>query len=76
MVLAKVKIDGVDYSIASNNDIRNVEKILTIRSMINAGLAPNIQEATKLFYTKPEFYKTQYGWNKLTTKIHKLTGMV
>jgi hypothetical protein len=42
MVLAKVKIDGVDYSIASNNDIRNVEKVLTIRSMINAGLAPDI----------------------------------
>lgn len=76
MILAKVTIDGKVYDVANNNDIRNLEKSLTIRDMIADGIAPDFKSASTIYDANPESFKKRYGWDKLTTKIHKLTGSV
>lgn len=76
MILATVNIDGVTYNIATNNDMRNLEKVLTIRDMVANGVAADVKVATAMFNENPDKFKREFGWDRLTTKIHKLTGKV
>lgn len=76
MILATVNIDGVTYNIATNNDMRNLEKVLTIRDMVASGVAADVKVATAMFNENPDRFKREFGWDRLTTKIHKLTGKV
>lgn len=76
MVIAKITIDGVAYDVASINDLKLIEKVLTVKRMVETGKAANTDEATKLFDTNPDVYKRAFGYDRLSTKIHKLTGMV
>ena len=76
MVIAKANIDGVSYNITNSNDLKTLEKVLTIKKMVETGVSGSVAQATAMFNANPEYYKSKFGYSNLSTKIHKLAGII
>ena len=72
MVLARVVVGNSIMNVASKSDLLQVEKALTLQSMIQEGLV----NAEDLYAANPEYYKEHYGFKNLIGNIHKIKDIM
>ena len=74
MVLAKINIGGVDYSIANKTDLLQLEKALTIDRLLQMGYSK--EQAESYYQMNPQNAKVFCGYDRLSTKMHLLKDKI